>query len=69
MTADHTRPTDKTRASEQRAAHAEHAPDREPTPDEEQVADGLRPDGAVAERHKEMQERGAGQQGEGRLPG
>ena len=42
--------------------------DREPTPDEEQRADALELDPEVAEHEKEMMERGARQQGEGKLP-
>jgi len=63
-----TRPTQNTRDAERREASAEHDADRAPTPDEEASADALEPDAEVAEHEREMAERGAHQEGEGRLP-
>ena len=63
-----TRPTQKTRDAERREANAEHAADRAPTPEEDERADTLEPDAEVAEHEREMAERGAHQEGEGRLP-
>ncbi len=67
-TSDHTRPNDKTRATEDDDARTPARADREPTADEEKTADGLELDPKVAEHYEEMAERGANQQGEGRLP-
>ena len=60
--------TQKTRDAERREANADHAADRDPTPEEDERADQLEPDAEVAEHEREMAERGAHQQGEGRLP-
>ena len=67
-TSDHTRPSDKTRATEDDDARTPARADREPTADEEKTADGLELDPDVAEHYEEMAERGAKQEGEGRLP-
>jgi hypothetical protein len=63
-----TRPSDETRAEERDEAQQSAAADRAPTPDEEKVADAHALDPEVAEHEREMNERGANQQGEGRLP-
>lgn len=65
---DNTRPTDETREEEETEARHGHEPDRPPTPDEEAAAEQQSLDPSVAEHEKEMQERGARQKGEGRLP-
>jgi anti-anti-sigma factor len=66
--ADPTRPDQATRAEEARDAERPAGPDRGPTPDEEAIADDLDIDPATAEHYEEMAERGANQQGEGRIP-
>ena len=63
-----TRLSAETRAAEREEARTGAGADREPTPDEEQRADALELDPEVAEHEKEMLERGARQQGEGKLP-
>jgi hypothetical protein len=63
-----TRPSAETRAAEREEASTGPGADREPTPDEEQRADALELDPEVAQHEKEMMERGARQQGEGKLP-
>lgn len=65
---DQTRPSAETREAEREEARTEAGADRVPTPEEEQRADALELDPKVAEREKEMIERGAHQQGEGRIP-
>jgi hypothetical protein len=66
--ADPTRPSDQTRKTEADDARTPARADREPTPDEEKAAEGLEVDPEVAEHYEEMAERGANQEGEGRLP-
>ena len=65
---DHTKPSKDTRQADEASAGTEHKPDRMPTNDEEQATKGLKSDSSTAEHYKEMAERGANQQGEGRLP-
>jgi hypothetical protein len=62
-----TRPSPDTRDEERREAQSAHDADREPTADEEAIADELELDPAVAEHEREMAERGAHQEGEGRI--
>jgi len=64
---DTTRPSPETRAAEREEMNAPHVPDREPTSDEAAAAEALELDPEVAEREKEMTERGAKQKGEGRI--
>jgi hypothetical protein len=52
----------------EREAKAEHKPDRPPTPEEEQAAEKNKLDPNVAKNFDEANERGASQNGEGRLP-
>lgn len=63
-----TKPDDATREAERAEADADARPDRMPTPDEEQAADGRKVDPDVRTHEEEMAERGANQQGEGRVP-
>ena len=63
-----TRPSAETRAAERDDARTRAGADRAPTADEEQRADALELDPEAAEHEKEMLERGARQQGEGKLP-
>jgi hypothetical protein len=63
-----TRPSAETRDAERVEAHAKHESDRAPTPQEEAAAEAELADPNVAEHEKEMLQRGANQQGEGRLP-
>lgn len=64
---DRTKPTPETRAVEREEMDARHEPDREPTPDEETAAEHLEVDPEVVKHEKEMAERGANQEGEGRI--
>jgi hypothetical protein len=64
-----TRPDDETKKTEKEDAAVTAGADRPPTAEEEAIADALpEVDEEVAESYKEMAERGAGQEGEGRLP-
>ena len=63
-----TTPNDSTRAAERDEANRQGQADRMPTPEEEAIADDLELDPTVAEHEREMAERGAHQEGEGRLP-
>jgi hypothetical protein len=63
-----TRPTPPTRDAERQEAEAEHEADREPTPEEAAIAESLELDPDVVEHEREMAERGAHQEGEGRIP-
>jgi len=65
---EHTRPDRETREAERDEAKAEHEADREPTRDEEKAADELELDPEVAESYEDATERGAKQEGEGRIP-
>jgi len=65
---EHTRPDSETREAERDEARAAHDADREPTPEEENAADELELDPEVAENYEEATERGAKQEGEGRIP-
>ena len=66
---DRTRPSRKTRDEERREAKDTADAGREPTPEEEEeAADRNEPDEEVAEHYEEMTERGANQEGEGRVP-
>jgi hypothetical protein len=62
-----TRPSNETRAAEREDAQQTADPDREPTPEEERAAEGLEVDPDVAKNYEEAAERGANQQGEGRI--
>jgi len=63
-----TRPTGETRATEREEAERPAGADREPTPEEEAVAESLTLDPEVVEHERDMAERGANQEGEGRIP-
>ena len=63
-----TRPSPDTRAAERDDADTQAGADRAPTPEEEQIADQHELDPEVSEHEREMAERGARQEGEGRLP-
>lgn len=63
-----TRPNAETREAERAEAQAKHESDRAPTTQEEDAAPAQEVDPDVAEHEEEMLERGANQQGEGRLP-
>jgi hypothetical protein len=66
---DATRPDDETRRFESEDAQARHEPDKMPSPEEEEAAERAgTPSEDVAEHYEEMAERGAKQEGEGRLP-
>jgi len=63
-----TRPSEETREAERDEARQPAGAGRGPTPEEEKSADSREVDEGVAEHEREMLERGASQQGEGRLP-
>lgn len=64
---DPTKPTPETRAAEREEMDAAHAADREPTEAEEAAAETQELDPETARNYEEMAERGAHQQGEGRI--
>lgn len=66
--ADRTRPSRATREEEAREARASAGAPQVPTVDEEKAADSNELDPSVTEHEQEMNERGANQKGEGRLP-
>ena len=66
--AKHTTPNAQTRDAEAAEALKDHGAGDAATPDEAEAADGNRLDPGVASHEQEMAERGAHQQGEGRLP-
>ena len=68
MTMDPERPSDVTRATERADAQRQSGPDREPTEDEVREAEQQSIDDDVREHEHEMAERGARQEGEGRIP-
>jgi hypothetical protein len=63
-----TRPSGETRAAERDEAKQPASAGREATPEEAERADAHDLDPEVAEHEREMNERGANQEGEGRLP-
>jgi hypothetical protein len=63
-----TRPSAETREAEQREAKMHASGEPTPTPDEERAAEAVELDPKVAEAYEEQLERGANQQGEGRIP-
>lgn len=66
---EHTKPSPETREADQSALDAPHAAQEELTPEEEAAAERAPgPEGETAEHYQEMAERGAHQQGEGRIP-
>lgn len=65
---DRTNPSRATREEEEREAQAQAGAPQAPTPEEEEAADSNRLEPEVAEHEREMNERGAHQHGEGRLP-
>jgi hypothetical protein len=65
---DTTGPSRETRDAERREAEQEAGADRMPTEDEERLAEEHHTDSSVAEHEAEMLDRGAHEQGEGRLP-
>ena len=63
-----TRPSSETRNAERDEAKQSADAGREATPEEAEQADAHQVGEGVAEHEREMQERGADQKGEGRLP-
>ena len=63
-----TRPSADTRRAERAEAERPAGADREPTADEEARAESQPLDPEVVEHEREMAERGAHQEGEGRIP-
>lgn len=62
-----TTPNEATRAEEAKEAGGAHVADRQPTPEEDAAAPEHTGPG-VSEHYKEMQDIGAADKGEGRLP-
>lgn len=65
---DHTRPSSETRAEEAKEARKDIDAGRPPTAEEEAAADAVVPDPKTAAAEQDMLQRGAHQEGEGRLP-
>jgi hypothetical protein len=63
-----TRPDAATRDAERAEAETDAQPDKMPTPEEEREAEKHKVDPSVREHAQEMTERGANQDGEGRVP-
>jgi len=63
-----TRPSAQTRAAERDEARKEAGADRAPAPEEDRFAETHEVDRNAAEYEREINERGADQQGEGKLP-
>jgi hypothetical protein len=63
-----TRPSPQTREAELADTRTKPHADREPTAVEEKIADGQELDPEVSDHAEEMNQRGADQEGEGRLP-
>jgi len=64
-----TRPSSTTRETEEADAQVHAAPDKMPSPEDEEAAERAPDESpAVAENYREAIERGARQEGEGRLP-
>jgi hypothetical protein len=63
-----TRPNAETRDAERAEGDRRAGADRAPTSDEAERADAHAPNPDVADHEREMAERGANQEGEGRLP-
>jgi hypothetical protein len=64
---EHTKPTEETRQADRSALEAEHTAGQEPTPEEEQAAERNVVSPETPEHYREMTERGANQEGEGRI--
>lgn len=64
---DRTRPSNETRSAERREARRGSDAGDEPTPEEARAADENTLDDDVSEHYEEMIERGAHQEGEGRI--
>ncbi|HVF74223.1 MAG TPA: hypothetical protein VM938_04180 [Acidimicrobiales bacterium] len=64
---EHTKPNEETRQADRDALNAEHTAGQEPTPEEEQAAERNTVSPETPEHYQEMTERGANQQGEGRI--
>ena len=64
---EHTKPNEETRQADRNALEAEHAAGQEPTPEEEQAAERNAVSPETPQHYQEMTERGANQQGEGRI--
>lgn len=66
---EHTKPSPETRQVDRAAMDAPHTAQEELTPEEEAAAERApAPSEETAEHYREMVERGANQQGEGRVP-
>jgi hypothetical protein len=64
-----TRPDNATRATEDEDARVQAGSDKQPTPEEEAAAERAgTPDADVSKNYEDAIERGAAQEGEGRLP-
>jgi hypothetical protein len=64
---EHTKPTQETREADRAAMDAPHGADQELTPELEEAAERNSVSPETAEHYQEMTERGANQEGEGRI--
>lgn len=64
---EHTKPNEKTRAADRAALDASHGAETEPTAEEERAAEQNTVSPETPEHYQEMTERGANQEGEGRI--
>lgn len=64
---DHTKPTKETREADRAALDAPHGATEQLTPEQAEAADGNEVSEDVKESYREAAERGANQQGEGRI--
>ena len=65
---EHTRPDEQTKQADRAAVDAPHGADEEPTAEEERRAEQARMSPETPEHYEEMAEKGAAQEGEGRIP-
>jgi hypothetical protein len=68
MSQDQSRPESETREADAGSGGVAHEADRPATAEEERRADSNELDPAVAESYREANQRGAAQEGEGRVP-
>lgn len=64
---EHTKPNEETRAADRAALDAPHGAETEPTAEEERAAEQNTVSPETPEHYQEMTERGAHQEGEGRI--
>ncbi|MDQ3757309.1 MAG: hypothetical protein M3394_05635 [Actinomycetota bacterium] len=65
---EHTKPDEQTRQADRDALDAPHSADTEPTADEERAAEQAEVSPDTPQHYQDMTDRGAEQEGEGKLP-